>query len=133
VLKRGEEYTYSYIVNFSKTALSVRFGMLIKTITGFELGGSSSSSVKDPIKLINAGTRVVVRFQFKCLLLPGVYFLNAGSTGYVDGRPCFLHRIVDAAMFRVQQEGSIAQAGIVDFCIEPSITIEKKNKTRETA
>lgn len=75
VLVRRHKYFYTYKVRFENTAYNVRFGMMIKTVSGVELGGSASSSVKDAIPCIEAGETVSVKFSFKCLLQPGVYFL----------------------------------------------------------
>lgn len=42
-LKRGQIYRYTYTVYFSAGASSVRFGMLLKTVSGLELGGAVSA------------------------------------------------------------------------------------------
>lgn len=131
VLKRGVEYIYCYDVKFYQPATAVRFGMAIKTTSGFELGGSSTSTLKDAIKNIDAGSYVNVSFRFKALLSPGVYFINAGSTGIRDGNPCILHRIIDANVFRVEHENATPLAGIIDFCIKPTVKINSPNTNHE--
>ncbi len=95
--------------------------MLIKTVSGFELGGSTTPAIQDAIKHVEEGAHASVQFHPRCSLLPGIYYLNAGATRVVDGCPCFLHRIVDAVMLRVEEEGAMSQSGIVDFEIEPSL------------
>jgi lipopolysaccharide transport system ATP-binding protein len=57
------------------------------------------------------------------LLNPGVYFLNAGVVGTVDGDLTYLDRCVDVAMFRVQSCTESCGNGIVDLLIEPCLTI----------
>jgi lipopolysaccharide transport system ATP-binding protein len=42
-----------------------------------------------------------VRFQFKPALVPGTYFLNAGVRGREDSVEKYLHRVMDAAIFRI--------------------------------
>ncbi len=64
-----------------------------------------------------------MQFRFKCLLHPGLYFLNAGVSGIVDGDFTYLARSIDAAMFRVKPETESCGTGTVDFLIEPSIRI----------
>lgn len=118
-----QDYIYTYSVTFSKSTSKVRFGMLIKTISGFELAGASLKASSKSIKYVEAGTTIVVKFQFKCLLNPGVYFLNAGVVGTVDEDLTYLDRCVDVAMFRVQSCTESCGNGIVDLLIEPCLTV----------
>ena len=52
---------------------------------------------------------MTVRFDFRCQLFAGMYFLNTGLMGEVDGTDTYLHRLVDAVAFRVAAR-CIAQA-----------------------
>ena len=124
ILASGREYRYCYSVAFTVDAYNVRFGVLIKSTSGFELGGASSAPLGAGVPHIAAGAMVNVCFRLRCLLLPGVYFLNAGCSGMVNGEEAFLHRLVDAAMFRVQPQEADARTGLVDFEFEPLIDIE---------
>ncbi|MFE1747909.1 ABC transporter ATP-binding protein [Coleofasciculus sp. H7-2] len=122
VIKRRKEYIYTYSVKFLKKIHGVRFGMVIKTIEGFELGGAASHSIDNPIEYIDQGKELQVKFRFYCSLQPGVYFLNAGILGRLNHSEVFIHRLVDAAMFRVQpEESDTSRSGYVDFCVESQI------------
>jgi lipopolysaccharide transport system ATP-binding protein len=112
-------YLYKYQVVFTDDAYQVRFGMLIKTVSGFELGGAVSHTIYKPIECIEKGAIVEVEFNFKCFLLPGVYFLNSGVVGNLDGSEQYLDRHLDIAMLRVQPGNDMLATGIIDFCIEP--------------
>jgi len=113
---RGNFYCYNYNVKFSKPANNVRFGMLIKTTTGVELGGAATApSMRNSIPFINSGEVYRVSFTFRCSLNPGVYFLNAGVVGDINGSEIYLHRLVDAEMFRVVTEVNSCVTGIIDF------------------
>ncbi|MBI3469648.1 MAG: ABC transporter ATP-binding protein [Planctomycetes bacterium] len=122
VLARGGTYVYRYTVRFTERAWSVRFGMMIKTISGLELGGGASSTFADATD-IDEDSTVEVQFRFRCLMLPGVYFVNAGVEAVIDGQRQFLHRLVDAFMFRVQAEEDLTRTGLVDLCLEPSFQV----------
>jgi lipopolysaccharide transport system ATP-binding protein len=122
VLSRGGTYVYRYRVRFTRPAWSVRFGMMIKTVSGLELGGGASSTFAEAVNL-DAGSTVEVHFRFRCHMLPGVYFLNAGVEANVDGERLFLHRLVDAFMFRVQAEEDLTRTGLVDLGLEPSFEV----------
>lgn len=118
-----QEYIYTYSVIFSKPASKVRFGMLIKTPTGMEIGGASFACQSQSIEHIEPETLVVMEFRFKCLLHPGLYYLNAGVSGIVDGDFTYLARCIDAAMFRVKHNTESCGTGNVDLLVEPSIRI----------
>ena len=129
ILNRRNQYIYTYKVNFLKPAFRVRFGMMIKTVSGMELGGAASHTFEKPIDNIEAGDVVEVKFKFNSNLQPGVYFLNAGVVGMIDDAEVFLHRIHDVAMFRIQPEENILATGIIDFVIAPSISLVEMTKT----
>lgn len=65
-----------------------------------------------------AGTTVRVEFNFECNLNPGTYFLNSGVMGVVAGSETYLHRLLDACLFRVLPVSNNLTTGVVDFkCI----------------
>ncbi|WP_042150700.1 MULTISPECIES: ABC transporter ATP-binding protein [unclassified Pseudoalteromonas] len=115
ILKRGKNYIFRYVVQFDQAAFNVRAGNMFKTTTGVELGGIQSHSQGNGIKYVEAGTTLQFTFNFKCTLLPGTFFLNAGVVGNKDSSEVFLHRIVDACVFRVVHENSLRVTGLIDF------------------
>ena len=115
-LIRGRRYFYIYNVFFKEGAHKVRCGMMIKTISGIELGGGATASdPEDSIDFIQSGSNLHVEFSFICNLNPGVYFLNAGVVGDVNGSDAYLHRLLDVAMFRVLPISKNLSTGIIDF------------------
>lgn len=115
-LIRGERYRYRYLVRFSQAAACIRFGMLIKTTSGLELGGAvSAPDLGKAITHVTTGESVEVEFQFLCNLNPGTYFLNAGVTGILNDEETFLHRVLDIFMFRVMPIAGNSATAIVDF------------------
>jgi lipopolysaccharide transport system ATP-binding protein len=124
VLRAGHSYIYRYRAQFTRNVSLVRFGMMIRTMTGLELGGSASAVHGRGIDLIEAGSAASVAFRFRCLLAAGTYFLNAGVLGRIDAEEVFLDRIVDAAIFRVLPDASRRATALVDFEIEPAVEIE---------
>ena len=112
----GETYKFVYTVQFEQEAANVRFGMLFKTSAGVEIGGASTAAtVADSIPFVHRGSRVIVTFQFKCILNPGIYFLNAGVTGEINGTEIILHRVLDAEIFRVRSPVMNTSTATVDF------------------
>ncbi|MFZ3221862.1 MAG: ABC transporter ATP-binding protein [Rugosibacter sp.] len=121
-LVRGQTYCYTYTVRFIKGATNVRFGMLIKTTSGVELGGGASARYQqDSLSYVEAGSLYQVEFRFKCVLHNGVYFMNAGVVGEVKGDEGYLHRLIDVVMFRVLPDSEGFANGIVDFGCYPEV------------
>ncbi|MDV2449664.1 ABC transporter ATP-binding protein [Xanthomonas hortorum] len=121
VLESGKDYIYTYNASFERAAMAVRFGMLIKTVSGVELGGAVSSSVLNPMPLVMKGEQFNVCFRFRASLAPGTYFLNAGVTGRVGEEDTFLERLIDAAVFRIPPDLKRTTTGFVDFEVVPNV------------
>jgi lipopolysaccharide transport system ATP-binding protein len=124
VLRTGGEYIYTYRVKFTSTAVGVRFGMLIKTITGLELGGAATAPNNKSDLIVIPGQEFVVRFRFRALLAPGVYFLNAGVVASNPDGDIYLDRLTDAVMLRIMPDEDRLATGIVDFHVEPEFELE---------
>ncbi len=118
VLTRGAAYVVSYAVDFEANAERVRFGMMIKTTTGLELGGATLPPGNDLAGPFTAGQRVRLAFTFRCRLFAGTYFINAGLMGDVDGTHTYLHRLVDALAFRVSSDDAVRASGYVDLDVQ---------------
>ena len=124
-LIRGKTYRYTYSVKFTKSAFNVHFGMLIKTISGMELGGCVSAiAAKDSLIYVEAGSGYRVEFRFCCALNPSIYFLNAGVVGSINDSETYLHRLIDIAMFRVLPDIDDLATGIVDFGCFPEVDLQ---------
>ena len=123
-LKRGKTYRYTYKVRFDKAAANVRFGMLIKTTSGLELGGVISAlSADQTLPYVAPGSLVHVAFRFACVLNPGTYFLNSGVRGCTGQEESSLHRVLDVCMFRVLPVARQFTNGVVDFNGVPEIVV----------
>jgi lipopolysaccharide transport system ATP-binding protein len=118
VLRPGQRYLWRYSVAFDCDSENVRFGMLIKTVSGLELGGAASVAPGSSGHSIAAGERIEVAFEFVARLAAGTYFLNAGLVGATDDGETFLTRWVDAALFKVLPDEEGRVTGFVDFGID---------------
>jgi lipopolysaccharide transport system ATP-binding protein len=114
-LIRRETYIYAYEVEFIESFTNVRFGMLIKSMSGVELGGGVSAPNGGGIPFVQRDSKILVEWEFRCLFLPGVYFMNAGVLAMVGDEEIYLHRRLDTAAFRVQPEEDLTVTGMVDI------------------
>ena len=119
-LLRGRWYKYSYQVQFFQDAQYVRFGMMIRTKTGLELGGAATAPTnRDGLEKAFAGSLYQVEFEFFCGLGEGTYFMNAGANGDCDGEENYLHRLLDVLMFKVRPDSPKTMTGMIDFRCQP--------------
>jgi lipopolysaccharide transport system ATP-binding protein len=126
-LIRGKIYKLVYSVSFTKNVSNVRFGMLIKTTSGVELGGATSATAsRGGVAYISAGCVYRVEFKFCCLLNTGIYFLNAGVLGDLNGSETYLHRLLDIFVFRVQADEEDLATGVIDFGCCAEVELMKK-------
>ena len=125
-LIRGRKYRYCFQVDFSRSVTKVRFGMVIKTISGFHLSGAySMPSVNDALPVVDAEKSIGVEFEFYCHLNPGIYFINAGVFGFSGGEEKVLHRKVDATAFRVLPINYNIETEAVSFKFTAKINADK--------
>ncbi|HJU08638.1 MAG TPA: ABC transporter ATP-binding protein [Rhodanobacteraceae bacterium] len=124
VLSPGREYIYTYDVLFRVAAAGVRLGMMIKTITGLELGGAATAPNPASGMSVSAGQCLQARFRFRAMLAPGVYFMNAGVTAAAPEGETYLDRIIDVLIFRVTHDAERIATGTVDFHVLPDLSVE---------
>lgn len=114
ILTSGEEFSVCYLASFQEEINEPIVAMLIKTLEGIALYGTDSKSLETPLGNVRPDVRYLIRFRMKCHLAAGTYFLNCGIRDRVDAGH-FLHRRVDAMMFKVNKEFDTGQAGLVSL------------------
>ncbi len=125
VLVRGRRYAYCYDVDFAADVEDVAFQMIFRTHTGYALGGKRSGEPGKMIDKVAPGQHAKVRFEFECRIFPETHYtISCGVTADQNGETIFLHRIIDAVMFRVQPETKLWHQGIVDFSIDATWSFE---------
>lgn len=115
VLSPGRTYVYRYKVRFERALARVRCGMMIRSLTGIEVGGAASMLPQDALPLVDAGVVVEACFTFRCVLHPGVYFMNAGVLAALGEGEDYVDRRIDAFMFRVMPSATRLATGFVDL------------------
>jgi lipopolysaccharide transport system ATP-binding protein len=114
VLVSGEEFSVCYLVNFLEDYVNPVVAILIKSLEGIALYGTDSKSLGLSLGKVRASTKYLVRFQMKCCLSAGPYFLNCGIRDRGDASH-FLHRRVDVLMFKVVKTSDVYQVGMVNM------------------
>lgn len=124
LLERGKPYSLRYRVFFQAEARTVRMGMMIKTISGLNIGGKLTHPPQSG-KGFNpkAGDMIDIYSRFVCTLLPETYFITVGCWGKPVGQEeeTVLHKLLDAVMFKVLPDGALSESGIVDLGIETKV------------
>lgn len=115
-LMSTKKYKFCYSVLFQNDSSNVKFGMLIKTTAGVELGGAASQDNEgNGLPFVKAGSVYKVEFIITAFLNPGLYFLNAGVVGDINNNNTYLHRLIDAAVIRVREKTPSISTGFVNF------------------
>ncbi|WP_207461070.1 ABC transporter ATP-binding protein [Azospirillum sp. SYSU D00513] len=118
VLVSGRRYALCYRVELEQGAWGVAVGTRLKTVTGVELGGSTTLSTPRVLDYVEAGTVLEVVHEFECRLMEGTYFLNASVSGLVEGERHWLSRLVDVTMFMVLPVRGRFSNGPIDFAFD---------------
>jgi lipopolysaccharide transport system ATP-binding protein len=97
--------------------------MMIRTVTGIDLGGCVSAKEQETLALVEDGAALDVRIRFRCLLVAGTYFLNSGIRAHMKDGEEFVNRWVDVAMFRVMSSPGSLVTGLVNFDVVPQVRV----------
>lgn len=122
-LVMNEDYIFSYNVSFNIDAENVLFGVRFKTKKGLNISGLNSLKDKKLVKEVQKGEKYLIEFNFKCILLPGTYFIDTGIGSFYDNDIVYLKRVVDCMVFEVQNIADIKYSGIVH--LDQKLNIKK--------
>lgn len=112
-----------YRVRTESTLHDPIFAVMIKTREGIALFGTDSMSQNHHAGTIEAGTTVEVRFAMQNNLAPGTYYVNCGIRDPRSETAAFIHRRVDAVIFRITKGNtSTPFAGLVDMAASLNVT-----------
>lgn len=124
VLSPGRTYVYCYRVTLERSLARVRCGMMVRSMTGIEVGGAASMLPQDALPVVESGAELEARFKFRCVLHPGVYFLSAGVLAALGEGEDYIDRRIDAFMFRVMPSATRLATGFVDLLdAEPEVSL----------
>jgi lipopolysaccharide transport system ATP-binding protein len=118
MLLTGRRYVIRYRVELEVEAWGLAVGTRIKTLTGVELGGSTTLNTTRVLDHAEAGTTLEVTHAFDCRLMDGAYFINTGVSALVEGERTWLSRLVDIGMFMVLPVKGVCSNGPIDFSFD---------------
>lgn len=98
---------------FVSECSGVFFAVHIRTVSGVVITGQRYPKEGGSLCIKEVGLRFEVCFQFNLNLLSGAYFVGGGV--WSDSEAGCLHRILDAAMFRVVEGDRSGSMGYVDL------------------
>jgi lipopolysaccharide transport system ATP-binding protein len=105
-----------YRVHFRHALSHPVFAMMIKTREGVAVFGTDTLQLGHQTGVIKAGTVLEITFTLSNTLAPATYYLNCGVRDPQAHRQVFVHRRVDALMFRVAADRYTTVAtGIADM------------------
>ena len=119
-------YLFSYVVECIKDAGPINLGIGFRTEKGVPL---SWRVVPDKNKFLDKellfGDEIKIVWQFKCLFMPGTYFINTAVKKREELSESLVFRGQDIFVFRVLGNPSREKGGLFDANI--SLTIVENN------
>ncbi len=124
VLRHGMKLRFTYEVRFAQDFERVRFGMMLRSVNGVDIGGQTSHGAGDGVGPVRAGETLKISFPVSAALMDGSYFANAGVLAVSAGEESFAHRILDAVMFRIEGGPAGRVTGYADLSDGGEVLIE---------
>lgn len=122
LLNMGAEYRFILSGRILADNRQLHIGLHIRAVSGVVVTGQRYPAEGHFIGQMKKDEKFRVEFGFTMNLLPGTYFVGGGV--WSTQEPNCLHRILDAAMFRVVPEVELHSFGYVDAVShEPNIQI----------
>lgn len=120
-----QKLTLKYRVRFHTDIDNISFAFMIKTREGVALTGMNTDHLDDvTAEHFSAGDTATISFKLDNSFAPGTYYVNCGiRRNHIDDKE-FLHRRVDAVIFRIQRdEHSDHKIGLINTPV--SFSMEK--------
>lgn len=122
VLKPGQDYDIVMSGVLEKEASRVFIAVHIRSISGVVITGQRFPEEGRYLEREGNEQSFKIRFSFKMVMLPGVYFVGGGV--WSDNEQSCCHRILDALMFRLISEKKVRSFGYMDASInEPTLEL----------
>ncbi|UQG60146.1 ABC transporter ATP-binding protein [Marinobacter sp. M3C] len=121
----GEPLVLKACVRFNQAVDHAVFAIMIKTREGLGLFGTDTSELAQfSGRTFQEGELVTLRYDIGNAFAPGVYYINCGVRDDRSNEPVFLHRRLDAVLFRVRSdENTTVKSGLIN--VPAKITIEE--------
>jgi len=125
VLNHGENYYLKYSVKSNICIKNISFGMAILNYKGVVISFTGGLQMRI-VENVEAKKNDLfsIKWKFKNLLVPGIYFVNVQVSGDIDGQNSVLNRIRDAITFKVVDSGKLIFGGLVN--LEQSLSFSKE-------
>ncbi len=94
-------YRYSFDVEFNTDATNVSFSAQIKSEKGMRISQKSLSRDNNYISNVKKGDKFRINWFFTCYLLPGTYFIDCSTTGYIQSDEELMSQKKDIYCFKV--------------------------------
>jgi lipopolysaccharide transport system ATP-binding protein len=116
VFRSNEDMSIEYDVQFHEAVRSPVFTCMIKTKEGIAVSGTDSTFLEAEVVDASPGDVLKVKFSFSAALVPGFYYVNCGVRDADASEAGFIHRRVDAAIFKVVSgDDTTALVGVADL------------------
>ncbi len=126
----NDVYEYCLRIKSNIDVEDVAVGLDIKDVTGYKISSVESLFIYKSgnyIRRLNRGDELVVKFIFKCILRPGIYFTNNGISSFKNGQQVILDRSEDIYAFKVLDKNTYNR-GPVDLFERIEMLVSNTNE-----
>ena len=121
-LVQNDDYVFSYQVEFKEELANINFGIGFKTEKGIQLSWKVYPAKRKYLEQdVEKGTVLRVHWNFKCLFMPGTYFLNVGIRQQNSDSEKLIFKGSDIFVFRVLPHDVVDKGGLFDTGLVPII------------
>lgn len=106
-----------YRVRFAVTTANIVFSFMIKSKEGIALFGMDTAHMPKILEReFKKGEVHLIRFELANAFAPGTYYINCGIRDDTKESVVFLHRRIDAALFRIQSDdATFVKTGLLNM------------------
>ena len=128
VLISNEEYIFRYQIIFNEEINHLNYGVGFKTVKGVPVSWRLfPGRHRYFMRSFKKGDCETVEWKFKCLFIPGTYFLNVSIRKVLDGDSSLIYKGADILAFKVIGDEKVEKGGIVDVDICPLFGINQSS------
>jgi len=122
ILESNERYLVSFDVEFTRPARNISYQILFKTVNGVPVAGDKFFHDATFPKPISANSKLRIRYEFRCLMTPGVYFISIEVCGSDGDHHVVYHKFAEVLAYRVLAKGKSTAIGYAS--VMPSIEMK---------
>jgi len=111
ILSSDERYVLTFEVSLTQSPTNISYQILFKTVNGIPISGDRFFHERTFGAPAAAGDKFRIRYEFQCLMKPGVYFISVEACGDEENQNVVYHKFSETLAYRVIAKGGSTTIG----------------------